>query len=223
MHGAADGETSTGQGAIVYDRPATGATFTEVITSYSRFTLHQTGAVPAGGSTRFRFAYAQDYHAATVASLATTASTAFLNNVAVTRSGKGKGKVTSSPGGIACGKACTHGYAYGTSVTLKAKASKGSKFSRWSGACKGSGASTVTTTDNFTVNAKFTLKPCVVPNVVGKSLKKAKLKIKKAYCSVGKITMAASSKAKGTVISQKPKHGKRLKQHAKVSLTVSKG
>ncbi len=223
MHGAADGDTSTGQGAIVYDRPATGATFTNVGVSYSRFTLHQTGSVPAGGSTRFQFAYVQDYHAATVASLATTASTAFLNDIAVTRSGKGKGTVTSSPGGIACGKTCTHGYAYGTSVTLKAKASKGSKFSSWSGACKGTSACTVTTTDNVTVNAKFVLKPCVVPNVVGKSLKKAKLKIKKAFCSVGKITKAVSSKPKGTVISQKPKRGKRLKQHAKVKLVVSKG
>ena len=223
MHGAADGDTSTGQGAIVYDRPATGATFTNVLSSYGEFTLHQAGSVPAGGSTRFRFAYAQDYHAATVASLATTASTSFLNNVAVTRSGKGKGKVTSSPGGIACGKVCSHGYAYGTSVTLKAKASKGSKFAGWSGACKGTGACTVATTDNMAVNAKFTLKPCVVPNVVGKSLKKAKAKIKKAFCSVGKITKAASSKPKGTVISQKPKHGKRLKQHAKIRLVVSKG
>ena len=222
VHGAADG-ASTGQGAIVYDRPATGAAFTDVETAFSRFSLHQTGTVPAGGSTRFRFAYVQDYHAANVASLAATAATSFLNQVAVSRSGKGKGKVTSSPGGIACGKACTHGYAYGTSVTLKAKASKGSKFSRWSGACKGTGSCTVTTTDNLSVNAKFTLKPCVVPNVVGKSLRKAKLAIKKAYCSVGKISMAASSKPKGSVISQKPKHGKRLKQHAKVNLTVSKG
>jgi len=223
MNGAADGDQATGQGAIVYDRPATAAKFTSVFSSFSELTLHQAGTVPAGGSTRFRFAYVQDYHAATVASLATTASTAFLNNIAVSKSGKGKGKVTSSPGGIACGKACTHGYAYGTSVTLKAKASKGSKFSSWSGACKGTSACTVATTDNFTVNAKFTLKPCVVPNVVGKSLKKAKLKIKKSFCSVGKITKAASSKPKGTVISQKPKHGKRLKQHAKVNLTVSKG
>ena len=221
MKGAADGDQTTGQGAIVYDRPATAAKFTFLGTSFSELTLHQAGTVPAGGSTTFRFAYVQDYHAATVASLATTVSTAFLNTITVHL--KGKGKVTSSPGGISCGKTCTHGYAYGTSVTLKAKPTKGSKFSSWSGACKGKGSCTVTTNANVTVNAKFVLKPCVVPNVVGKSLKKAKLKIKKAFCSVGKIKHATSSKPKGTVISQKPKHGKRLKHNAKVSLTVSKG
>ena len=66
MHGAADGDTGTGQGAIVYDRPATAAKFTSVTTFGSEFTLHQAGKVPAGGSTRFRFAYVQDYQAALV-------------------------------------------------------------------------------------------------------------------------------------------------------------
>jgi hypothetical protein len=150
MHGAADGDTSTGQGAIVYDRPVTAAKFTAVFNFASEMTLHQAGKVPAGGSTRFRFAYAQDFTAAVVASQAKTARTAFLNQVTVKKSGKGK--VTSSPRGIACGKTCTHGYAYGTSVTLKAKAAKGWKLSRWSGACKGSHRC------KFTANAKVTVK-----------------------------------------------------------------
>jgi hypothetical protein len=131
--------------------------------------------------------------------------------------------VTSSPAGVACGKSCTHGYAYGTSVTLKAKAAKGSKFAGWSGACKGSHKCQVTTNDSVAVGAKFVLRPCVVPNLVGRTLDAAKAAIKRAFCSVGKVTTVASSRAKGEVISQKPKHGKRLKQHAKISLVVSKG
>jgi len=222
MHGAADGDMATGQGAIVYDRPAAGATFTFVQSFDSAFTLHQTGSVPAGGSTRFRFAYVQDYQAAKVASLAQTANTAFLNTIAVSRSGKGKGKVTSSPGGISCGKTCSHGYGYGMSVTLKAKPARGSRFLRWSGACKGTGRCTITTTDNVTVNARFVLRPCVVPNVVGKTLKAAKRALTRASCSVGKITTATSSTVtKGRVVSQKPKRGRRLKPHAKVALVVS--
>jgi hypothetical protein len=55
----------------------------------------------------------------------------------VHRRGKGTGRITSSPRGISCGKTCTHQFAYGTSVTLKAKAAKGSTFSGWSGACAG--------------------------------------------------------------------------------------
>lgn len=78
MHGAADGDPSTGQGAIVYDRPASSAAFNYVSTASSTFTLHQTGTVPAGGAATFKFAYVQDYLAANVASLTTTA----LNTIA---------------------------------------------------------------------------------------------------------------------------------------------
>ena len=221
MSGAADGEMSTGQGAIVFDRPASQATFTYVQPTRSAFTLHQTGTVPAGASTRFRFAYVQDYHAATVASLAQTARAAFLNPVAVARSGKGK--VTSSPGGISCGKACSHGYGYGTSLTLKAKPAKGSRFVRWSGACTGTGKCKLAVGGAIKVGATFAPRPCVVPNVVGKPLKAAKLALKKRFCSAGKITLAPSTLAKGHVVSQRPKPGKKLQQHARIDLVVSGG
>jgi hypothetical protein len=221
MHGAADGDQGTGEGAIVYDRTATAAKFTSVTPFGSEFTLHQGGKVPAGGSTRFRFAYVQDYQTALVGARAKTASAVFRNPITVSKSGKGT--VTSSPAGIACGKTCTHGYAFGTSVTLKAKAARGSKFSGWSGACKGSHRCNVTTNDTVTVKAKFVLRPCIVPDLVGKTLAAAKAAIKKAFCSLGKVKTVPSSRAKGKVLSQKPKHGKRLKQHAKISLVVSKG
>lgn len=77
VHGAADGTTSTGQGAIVYDRPATAAKFVSVSAAYEWFSLHQKANVPANGSTRFRFAYVDDLHAAVVASLAQEATTVF--------------------------------------------------------------------------------------------------------------------------------------------------
>jgi hypothetical protein len=108
-------------------------------------------------------------------------------------------------------------------VTLKAKAARGSKFSGWSGACKGSKSCKLTTNDDAAVRATFVLRPCLVPNLVGKNLAAAKRAIKKAFCSVGKVTTVASSRPKGMVISQKPKRGKRLKQHAKIGLVVSKG
>jgi hypothetical protein len=224
MHGSPDGDPTTGQGAIVYDRPATGAAFTVVQSFDSEFTLHQTGTVPAGGSTRFRFAYVQAYQAADVAALAQQASAAFVNTLTVSRSGRGKGTVTSSPAGIACGKTCTHGYAYGTSVTLKAGAAKGSMFAGWSGACKGTGRCTVTTDDDVTVGAKFVLRRCIVPRVVGKTLQAAKAALRKALCSLGKIeTVASKNVPRGRVVSQSPRPGRRLKQHARIGLVVSKG
>jgi Divergent InlB B-repeat domain len=97
----------------------------------------------------------QDYRAALVATRAKTARSQFLNRLTVSKSGKGKGKVTSSPRGLTCGKTCNHGYAYGTVVTLKATAAKGSKFSGWSGACKGTRRCKVTANDNVAVKAKF--------------------------------------------------------------------
>jgi hypothetical protein len=221
MHGAADGDAGTGHGAIVYDRTATAVKFTSVTALGSEFTLHQAGKVPAGGSTRFRFAYVQDYRAALVGARAKTASAVFRNPITVSKSGKGT--VTSWPAGIACGKTCTHGYAFGTSVTLKAKPARGSKFSGWSGACKGSHPCKVTANDSVAVTARFVLRPCVVPNLVGRTLKAAKAALKKAFCSLGKVKAVASSRAEGEVLSQKPKHGKRLTQYAKISLVVSKG
>ena len=158
MHGATDGDTATGQGAIVYNRPADTARFTIVQSLQSEFTLHQTGTVPAGGSTTFRSAYVQAFDATDVDALAKAAVKTFLNTVAVTKSGKGKGKVTSSPSGIACGKTCSHGYRDGTPVTLRAKPAKGSKFVGWSGACKGRRSCTVTPDGSLSVKAKFALR-----------------------------------------------------------------
>jgi hypothetical protein len=223
MGGAADGDMSTGRGAIVYDRSATAAMFTYVQQTRSAFTLHQTGSVPAGGSTRFRFAYVQDYRAGTVASLAQSAHTAFLNTIAVRRSGKGKGKVTASPGGISCGKICSHGYGYGTPVTLRAKPARGSRFVRWSGACQGRGKCTIMPTDNVKVGATFALRPCLVPDVVGKTLKTARYKLESRFCSVGRVRPAPSTLPKGRIVAQQPMHGKRLKPHARVNLVVSEG
>jgi hypothetical protein len=70
--------------------------------------------------------------------------------------------------------------------------------------------------------AKFVLRPCVAPDLVGETLAAAKAAIKKAFCSVGKVKTITSSRPKGVVLPQKPRHG-RLKQHAKINLVVSKG
>lgn len=65
---------------------------------------------------------------------------------------------------------------------------------------------------------------CVVPNVVGKTLAKAKTGITRAHCKLGKVTSKASTqKQKGHVLGQSPKAGKKLKSGAKINLTVGKG
>ncbi len=142
----------------------------------------------------------------------------------VKRSGSGSGTVTSSPGGVNCGKTCSHAYPFGTPVVLKAKAAKGSSFVGWSGVCTGKSTCKVQTDTPLTVTAKFALENCVVPNVAGKSLSAAKRVLTSHFCSTGKIKHAFSSTvAAGRVISESPRAGTHLKHKAKVSLTISEG
>jgi subtilisin family serine protease len=77
----------------------------------------------------------------------------------VSRAGTGTGKVTSSPAGINCGTTCAATFQLGASVTLKASASPGSRFTRWSGDCAGTNASCkLKLTANRAVSAVFTSK-----------------------------------------------------------------
>ncbi len=140
----------------------------------------------------------------------------------VTKTGSGKGTVTSSPAGLDCGSTCSAPFA-AVSVTLIATPAKGSYLAGWSGDCSGKGKCTLTMSADHAATARF-LPQCIVPKVKGKKLAAAKRAIKKANCSVGRVTKAFSAKVKkGRVISQKPAPGKKLPYHAKVKLKVSKG
>jgi hypothetical protein len=66
--------------------------------------------------------------------------------------------------------------------------------------------------------------PCVVPNVVGKTLAKARVKITSRDCRVGKVTRIKSTgRKKGRVIRQKPAPDTQLGHNAKISLRVGRG
>jgi alpha-tubulin suppressor-like RCC1 family protein len=64
---------------------------------------------------------------------------------------------------------------------------------------------------------------CVVPNALGKPLARARARIARAHCRVGRVTHVASTKPRNIVIAQAPRPGKRLKVGAKVNLNVSRG
>jgi subtilisin family serine protease len=69
-------------------------------------------------------------------------SSVISNTVIVSRSvsggGSAGGTVTSSPGGISCGTACSSAFPAGATITLSASADEKSSFAGWSGACSGS-------------------------------------------------------------------------------------
>jgi len=70
----------------------------------------------------------------------------------------------------------------------------------------------------------FTPPSCVVPNVVGKKLKAAEARIGARHCRVGRLTYKGSARRKkGRVLREKPAPGKKLRNGAKVSLTVGRG
>jgi hypothetical protein len=143
-------------------------------------------------------------------------------HLTVGKKGTGRGTVTSSPGGIGCGSTCSAGFPYGTALTLTAKPTATSVFSGWSGACSGKATCGLSMTVDKAATATFRAK-CVVPKLLGLTLKKARARIKRAHCTVGKITRKRSAKSKrGKVLTQKPKPGKRLAPAARVNLTVGR-
>jgi hypothetical protein len=67
----------------------------------------------------------------------------------------GSGTVTSSPTGITCGTACTARFDANTSVTLIAKADRGSRFLGWQNGCSGKARCTVNLNSAQSVTARF--------------------------------------------------------------------
>jgi hypothetical protein len=182
------------------------------------------GALPSG--TTFHFRIVATNATGTRIGADQTFTTAVT--LAVTKAGSGSGVVTSAPAGIACGATCSAIFATGTSVTLTAAPSKKNTFLGWSGECTGTGPCVLSMTADRAVTATFkkplTPPACKVPKVVGLKLAKAKTRIKKAHCRVGKVTKKTSpANKKGKVLKQSPKAGKKLKNGGKVKLTVGKG
>jgi len=66
----------------------------------------------------------------------------------VTRSGNGSGSVSSEFGDISCPSVCSGSFSPGRNFTLTAKASSGSTFAGWSGACSGTGTCDVVLGDD---------------------------------------------------------------------------
>jgi hypothetical protein len=66
-------------------------------------------------------------------------------------------------------------------------------------------------------------RPCAVPNVVGKTLARARAAIATSHCRTGKIARTSSKARKGQVLSQSPTAGQILNRDTRVRLTVSRG
>jgi subtilisin family serine protease len=81
--------------------------------------------------------------------------------LAYVRSGSGSGTVSFSPAGSAssCTASCTRNFTEGTRVTLTAVADVGSRFTGWSGACRGTRSCRISMREARSVTATFTSVP----------------------------------------------------------------
>ena len=64
---------------------------------------------------------------------------------------------------------------------------------------------------------------CVVPRVVGRSLTRARSLLRRAHCSVGRVTRVRSRAPRGRVLRQSRRPGLRLAKGARIGLLVSAG
>lgn len=78
-------------------------------------------------------------------------------DIVVAKAGSGKGRITSDPPYLNCGESCETSLESGAELTLIADPDPGSKFSKWTGACAGQGATCkITLTSDMTATATFT-------------------------------------------------------------------
>ncbi|MEK6274910.1 MAG: PKD domain-containing protein [Actinomycetota bacterium] len=64
---------------------------------------------------------------------------------------------------------------------------------------------------------------CRVPRVVGRKLPVARTLIRRAHCVTGRIRRARSRRARGRVLAQSPRAGRRVRAGTRVNLVVSRG
>jgi Tol biopolymer transport system component len=67
------------------------------------------------------------------------------------------------------------------------------------------------------------LRRCVVPRVVGQTLRTARMRIRRANCSVGRIRYARSAMRRGRIVRQSLSPGVRRPRGASIDLVVSRG
>ena len=64
---------------------------------------------------------------------------------------------------------------------------------------------------------------CVVPNLKGKTVAKARTALRLAHCSLGRVSSARSRRRRGVIVSQRPRAGAVRARGAKVNVVVSRG
>ncbi len=120
--------------------------------------------------------------------------TPITHALAISKAGSGQGSVTCNGG------SCAASYPEGTALTVAATPAPGSTFAGWGGAvCAGTGACQIVLEADATVTATFKaneLPPppppaeekCVVPELAGKTLGRARSALDAAHCTLGKVT-----------------------------------
>jgi hypothetical protein len=149
----------------------------------------------------------------------------------VSKAGDGQGAVASANvAGIDCGQTCTAEFDAKTKVTLRATPAQGSTFTGWSEeGCSGTESCRVQMSAARNVTATFEKLPvppaaqCLVPNVKGKTLARARAAIRNANCLLGKVKRPKGVKlGQLRVTSFSPAAGSVLAAGSRVSLKLAR-
>jgi hypothetical protein len=228
---AGDGDPYTGQAAITYDTAPSQFLFISPPSfGTTDFTAHYAATVPASGTLRYRFVYAQDFTTAAVTAEADGAEDAFVSptvHISIPRNDQVTHSVLSEVTGTATDLVGI------SSLTVDKRAVTVNADGSWSTEVslrKGKNTFTVVATNRAgqtsTASVEITYTPyvCKVPKLARKSLPAAKTALKLAHCAVGRTTRKHSANVGvGGVISSSPKAGSSHKAGTKVALTVSSG
>jgi hypothetical protein len=156
-------DNSTNESGFKVERaPTASGTFSQVAQTGANVTTYTDNNVTAGAAYCYRL---RSFNAGGNSPYSNTACTTISGGTThmlsislvktITSAGTGNGSVTSSPAGISCGSTCSDSFNDGTSVTLTANPASGSRFTGWSGACKGKGDCTVKIKSDVSATATF--------------------------------------------------------------------
>lgn len=151
--------SKTGSGMITSD-PAGISCDNTCTGSYQQGTIVSLSAVAANGFTFQAWGGACSGATSCVVTMdanKVVTATFISNNVTLSLTKAGNGRVTSAPAGIDCGSTCSASYARNSSVTLTATGLGADVFQGWSGGgCSGTGTCSPSLAADVTVTAQFT-------------------------------------------------------------------
>lgn len=217
-------------GSITYGTPPTGASFiTAAGSRTATFLMHYAATVPAGGAVTYNWSFAQAASLASLASLEAAERDRFFTPAVRIGSPHLRQRVSTSPLRVTGAVFDPLGIASLTVDGRPAAIAANGAFSARVALRPGQNTITVRATNrggtqgSASVRVRYAPRPCVVPELTGRTLAAAERALHRAHCSVGRLRRRTSATARGRVISTVPGARSAHRSGYRVGLVVSRG